>query len=79
MDYAVIHIDENGAHFLQIKQKYGTKVKIHDPGFLGCVLLTSESEDLNVKDIIAEFGLELMDDYFRRAEESRCMPGRIER
>jgi hypothetical protein len=78
LDYAVIHIDENGAHFLKIKQKYGTKVKIHDPGFLGCVLLTSESEDLNVKDIITEFGLELMDDYFCRAEESRCLPGRIE-
>jgi predicted amidohydrolase len=78
LDYAVIHIDENGPLFLDIKQKYGAKVKIHDPGFLGCVLLTSESEELNVKDIIAEYGLELMDDYFCRAEESRNMPGRIE-
>ncbi|MBM7566145.1 carbon-nitrogen hydrolase family protein [Paenibacillus sacheonensis] len=79
LDYAVIHIDENGAHFLKIKQKYGTNVKIHDPGYLGCVLLTSESQDVTAKEIIAEFGLELMDDYFRRSEASRCMPGRIER
>ncbi|NQX58044.1 carbon-nitrogen hydrolase family protein [Paenibacillus qinlingensis] len=78
LDYAVIHIDENSAHFPKIKQKYGPKVKIHDPGFLGCVLVTSESEDFYVKDIIAEFGLELMDDYFLRAEEARFMPGRIE-
>lgn len=78
LDYAVIHIDENSAHFLKIKQKYGTKVKIHDPGYLGCVLLTSESDDFTVKDIIEEFGLELMDDYFSRSVASRCLPGRIE-
>jgi hypothetical protein len=78
LDYAVLHIDENGEHFLKIKQKYGSKVNIHDPGFLGCVLLTCESDDLKVKDIMDEFGLELMDDYFYRAEEARHLPGRIE-
>jgi predicted amidohydrolase len=78
LDNAVIHIDENGAQFNKIKQKYGPKIKIHDPGYLGCVLLTSETEEWSVKDIIAEFGLELIDDYFSRAEEARFMPGHIE-
>ncbi|WJH36096.1 carbon-nitrogen hydrolase family protein [Paenibacillus sp. CC-CFT747] len=78
LDYAVIHIDENSAHFPGIKQKYGPSVKIHDPGLLGCVLLTSESDEFTVNDVIEEFGLERMDDYFRRTEEDRHKQGRIE-
>ncbi|PYI51935.1 carbon-nitrogen hydrolase family protein [Paenibacillus flagellatus] len=78
LDYAVIHIDENAAKFPEIKRKYGPDVNIHDPGFLGCVLLTSESERFTAADIMEEFGLEGIDDYFRRAEQARHMPGRME-
>lgn len=74
----MLHIDENGVHFPAIKKKYGTGVKIHDPGYLGCVPMTSESDDVSVSDIIAEFGLERIDDYFNRAETLRCQPGRRE-
>lgn len=78
MDRAVIHIDQNGAHFQAIKQKYGRDVIIHDPGFLGAVLLSSESDAFSVQDVIAEFGLELVDDYFSRATAQRCEPGNVE-
>lgn len=78
LDYAVLHIDENEAHFAAMKKKYGPRIKIHDPGYLGCVLLTSETDEFTVQDVIAEFGLELMDDYFRRVEEARLLPGRME-
>lgn len=77
LDYVVLHIDENDAKFPAIKRKYGPSVVIHDPGYLGCVLLTSESEDFTADDIVAEFGLELLDDYFARADRSRHEPGRM--
>lgn len=71
LDYAVIHIDENAKHFADIKRKYGEGVSIHDPGQLGVVLLTAESEDLRVADVMAEFGLVDVDDYFARSLAAR--------
>jgi hypothetical protein len=78
MDCAVLHIDENGRQFAAIKRKYGPKVKIHDPGLLGSVLISSEADDLSVQDIIAEYGLEPLDDYFNRSLAHRCAPGHME-
>ncbi|RTE05523.1 carbon-nitrogen hydrolase family protein [Paenibacillus whitsoniae] len=78
LDAAVLHIDYNGEFFPAIKKKYGPKVRIHDPGYLGAVLLTSETEDFTVEDLISEFKLEQIDDYFARAAQQRCEPGRME-
>lgn len=78
LDCAVIHIDYNETHFSRMKQKYGTKIRIHDPGYLGSVLLSSETDEFSVDDIIEEFGLERLDDYFRRALAHRCAPGNME-
>lgn len=77
LDYAVLHIDENDAKFPDIKRKYGPAVVIHDPGYLGCVLMTSESADFTADDIVAEFGLERLDEYFARADRSRHEPGHM--
>ncbi|QOR69828.1 carbon-nitrogen hydrolase family protein [Ruania alkalisoli] len=71
LDYAVIHIDENHRRFADIKRAYGPKVRIHDPGQVGFVLLTSESENLSVAEVMAEFGLVDIDDYFGRSEGAR--------
>lgn len=78
LDYEVIHLAYNRAKFPALKQKYGAKVKIHDPGHLGAVLISSESDDFTVQDIIAEFDLEVLDDYMQRALAHRHSPGRIE-
>lgn len=78
LDYEVLHIDHNGAKFPQIKRKYGPEVVIHDPGYLGSVLLTSESEAFTAADIVAEFGLERLSDYLARSERARLAPGRLE-
>lgn len=78
LDCAVIHIDENGKHFAAIKQKYGPKVNIHDPGLLGSVLLSSETDEFSVQTVIDDFRLELLDDYFNRALTHRCAPGLME-
>ncbi|WP_135551800.1 carbon-nitrogen hydrolase family protein [Paenibacillus cymbidii] len=78
LDYAIVHIDENGARFPAIKRKYGPEVTIHDPGFLGCVMIASESASFTAADIVAEFGLELLDDYFARSLAERHAPGHME-
>ncbi|MEF3310936.1 carbon-nitrogen hydrolase family protein [Paenibacillus sp. GYB004] len=71
LDCAVIHIDHNGKHFNDIKKKYGSKVKIDDPGKLGSVLLSSETDEFTAQDIIAEFGLELLDEYLDRSRSHK--------
>ncbi|MDF2721281.1 MAG: carbon-nitrogen hydrolase family protein [Paenibacillus sp.] len=78
LDSAVMHIDENGKHFNAIKQKYGSKVRIHDPGLLGSVLLSSETDEFSVQSVIDDFKLELLDNYFDRALTHRCAPGHME-
>ncbi|WP_158289381.1 carbon-nitrogen hydrolase family protein [Paenibacillus flagellatus] len=78
LDCEVIHIDYNEEHFRSIKNKYGPKVRIHDPGLLGSVLISSETDEFNVQDVIREFGLELLDDYWERAKAHRCSPGNME-
>ncbi|MBB6635777.1 carbon-nitrogen hydrolase family protein [Cohnella thailandensis] len=75
LDCAVLHIDGNEAHWPAIKWKYGREVTIWEPGYLGCVLLTSESETFGVDEIIDEFGLERVDDYFDRTRNSRIEEG----
>ncbi|MDF2716476.1 MAG: carbon-nitrogen hydrolase family protein [Paenibacillus sp.] len=78
LDCKVIHLDLNRVKFNAIKEKYGSKVNIYDPGQLGSVLISSESEDFSIDDVIQEFELELLDDYMSRSLAHRCAPGHIE-
>ncbi|TNJ63929.1 carbon-nitrogen hydrolase family protein [Paenibacillus hemerocallicola] len=78
LDCEVIHIDYNGAHFRKMKNKYGDKISIHDPGLLGSVIIASETDEFTVHDLIREFGLEPLDDYWQRALAHRCAPGNLE-
>jgi len=67
LDCVVAHIDFNGAAFTALKKKYGPDVTIFDPGKLGCVLITSESKTVSIQEMVAEFEIELIDDYFERS------------
>lgn len=78
LDYQVLHIDYNGKKFTEAKKKYGDKIKIFDPGYLGSVLLTSETDEFSAKDIVNEFEMELLNDYFTRSIKERYKPGRME-
>lgn len=78
LDCEVIHIDYNSAHFRNMKAKYGERIRIHDPGLLGSVVLSSETDEFTVHDLIREFGLEPLDDYWQRALAHRCAPGNME-
>jgi apolipoprotein N-acyltransferase len=66
LDYKVVHLDYNWGKIRNALTKYGSKVKMYDPGYLGSVLLTSETEEFTIDDIIQEFDIELLDDYFDR-------------
>ena len=78
LDYVVCHLDYNGARLRAMKQKYGSGVRITDPGFLGSVLVTSETEGLSIHDLVREFELEPLDRYLERSRQHRQGPGRIE-
>lgn len=71
LDYKVIHLDENWGKIADIKRKYGSKVKMTDPGYVGAVMLSSEMEELTIDEIVEEFDVELLDDYFRRSMDHR--------
>ncbi len=78
LDCALVHLDYNWDRLRKLKAKYGTKVKISDPGCLGAVLVASEHETVGVDEMIKEFELERLDDYFVRALACRHKPGNME-
>ncbi len=78
LDCAVAHLDYNWDKLRAMKAKYGVGVKVTDPGCLGSVLVSAESPELTIDGLIAEFGLELLDDYLARADAHRHAPGSME-
>jgi hypothetical protein len=77
LDSELVHIDFNSSRYRALKEKYGPGVTISDPGKLGCVLLTSEHENVSVRQMIKEFNIELLDDYFSRVRNVRFLEGNI--
>jgi len=78
LDCRLAHLDYNWSRLRALKSKYGPKVTITDPGFLGSVLITSEDEKTTVDEMIAEFKIERLDDYMTRALAHRHKPGTME-
>ncbi|MGB2809177.1 MAG: carbon-nitrogen hydrolase family protein [Sedimentisphaerales bacterium] len=78
LDCTLAHLDYNWQRLKKLKDKYGPKVKITDPGCLGSVLISSEDEKVSVEDMVKEFEIELLDDYMTRALAHRHKPGNME-
>jgi predicted amidohydrolase len=78
LDCALVHLDENWQRLRAMNAKYGPKVKITDPGRLGAVLIESEHETVSIDEMIAEFEIERLDDYFARSLAHRLKPGNLE-
>jgi predicted amidohydrolase len=78
LDCCVVHLDYNGEKLMALKKKYGRDVTITNPGFLGSVLITSETKHCRALDMAHEFQIELLDDYFVRALAHRHVSGHIE-
>jgi predicted amidohydrolase len=72
LDCTLAHLDYNWGKFRAMKAKYGREVTITDPGNLGCVLITCNHEDMSVDDMVREFEIELLDDYWKRALDHRA-------
>lgn len=77
LDRHLVHLDGNWEKLDRLKQKYGDDVNIQDPGQLGSVLVSSEAKDRTVIQMLKEFDIELLDDYFDRSREVRIKPGNI--
>lgn len=77
LDCKVVHLDFNQEKLRQMKEKYGPKVSIFDPGYLGAVLISSETDEVTSDELVAEFEIELLDDYLARSiahrEDARNM------
>ena len=71
LDYALCHIDYNTRKINAAKQKYKDALTVHDPGFVGSVMLSCEAYDCTVQDIISEFEIETLDAYFNRVRAHR--------
>jgi len=78
LDCAVVHQDYNIPRLQAMKQKYGSKVRFHDPGRLGAMLISSETDEFTIHDMIEEFEVELLDDYLARSRADRCKSGHLE-
>ena len=78
LDCALVHLDENWDRLRAMNEKYGAKVKITDPGLLGCVLIASEHDKISIEEMIDEFEIERLDDYFARSLDYRNKPGNME-
>ncbi len=75
LDCAVIHLDNHFDKLYQMRKKYGQKVSVIDPGNLGAVLISSESDEFTVEDLLAEFEFTRIDDYLQisaEAHNERC-------
>lgn len=79
LDCKVAHLDFNGDGLRAMKDKYGLGVTVHDPGLLGSVLISSEMDDLSSADLVEEFEIELLDDYFARSIAHAEDPANTER
>ena len=71
LDYAVAHLDYNWEKLDALRRKYGRGVEVRDPGLLGAVLITSETEGVSAMDMVADFQIELLDDYMARSLKHR--------
>ena len=71
LDRKMAHLDFNWGKLTDLKKKYGDKVIIAEPGKLGSVLITSEHDRVSAEEMIKEFNIELLDDYFNRVRQIR--------
>lgn len=67
LDRKMVHLDYNREKLNALKAKYTSAVSISVPGRLGVALITSEHERITAEEMVREFGIELLDDYFSRS------------
>ena len=79
LDRVMVHMDYNRDKLPEIEKKYRGSVVIDVPANIGSALIYSTSESMSAMDVVREFDLKLLDDYFAEAAESNARnrrPGR---
>ena len=72
LDYEMVHLDRNQARYDEIHRKYGDAVRIVTTGQVGTSVLYSEAEERTAADIVEEFELIRLDDYFDWSRKLRA-------
>ena len=72
LDRVMVHLDGNRDKFPDIEKKYPDEVGIDIPPNVGSALITSHTDKRTAMDIVREFELELLDDYFQRARQANA-------
>jgi len=71
LDRKLVHLDNNWEKLEALKKKYGKEVVITDPGKIGAVMITSEKDGVSADEMVKEFNMELLDEYFDRSRQVR--------
>ncbi len=71
LDFEVVHLDKNRARFDDIHRKYGEAVRIVITGEVGTSVIYSETAERTAADIVDEFELVRLYDYFEWSRELR--------
>jgi predicted amidohydrolase len=71
MDYGVFHLDFNWEKIRAAKRKYGSALLVHDSGLSGSVVMYAPTDACTIPYIAAEFGLEPLAQYIRRAHAAQ--------
>ncbi len=71
LDFEVIHLDKNQARYQDIHRKYGDQVRIATAGQVGTSVLYSESQERTAREVVEEFGLIPLDEYFDWSRQLR--------
>jgi predicted amidohydrolase len=71
LDVVVLHLDYNHTKFTALKERYGQAIEIDISSPEGKCMLISHSHEVSAKEIVEEFGLEPLRNYFERAEAMR--------
>jgi predicted amidohydrolase len=71
-DFEVVHLDGNFDKLQTLRKAYGRAVTVTDPGYLGSVLITSETAETTAAEMVRQFEIERLDDYFGRVMAFRC-------
>lgn len=79
LDCCLAHLGYNKEKLAALKAKHGQKVEIYDPGYMGPVLITSNTDDISAVEMAKEFEIELLDAYFARSLAHHANPDNIEK
>jgi hypothetical protein len=70
LDRVIVHLDGNREKFGAMQRQYGDDIGICIPRDMGSALIYSLSPHRTAMDIVQEFDLLLLDDYFARARDA---------